>query len=162
MRGVCPQGARDCLQGCVRTCVFLHVCASALLSPLPGRLGDGAESFNICKESGPMAKGESPIAAADAQDSDSLSGQTWGRETPVGSPGLEIQDSFLQLGSQGVQCPASRSCPHYPVPATATALMGRPFGVSPLTPVIAPFLTFCSVSLERRQPHRCPSVPSGF
>lgn len=51
----------------------------------------------------------------------------------MGSLGLEIQDSFLQLGSQGVQCPACRTCSHCLVPATPSALMGRPFCGWPLS-----------------------------
>lgn len=55
-RGMHP-GSCDWLQG-VCTYVFLHVCTCAWLSsPSPGPLGDGAENFNICKESGPVAKG---------------------------------------------------------------------------------------------------------
>lgn len=46
---------------CVCTYVFLYVCTCALLSSqtILGLLGDGAEHFNICKESGSIAKGVS-------------------------------------------------------------------------------------------------------
>lgn len=52
-----PGGTRPPVN-CVCTYVCLHVCTCALLSSVsPGPLGDGAEDFNICKESGPTAMG---------------------------------------------------------------------------------------------------------
>lgn len=59
-----------CMCVCVRayTCAHMHMCFCvcienfSLLSLTGSLRGPGAEDFNICKESGPIAKGESPIA----------------------------------------------------------------------------------------------------
>lgn len=75
-----------------------HVPCFLLPHWVPWGMGQGISTS--VRNLGPLPWGESPIAAA-AEYSDNLSGQTWGRETPVESSGLESRmSSFSQAARE--------------------------------------------------------------